>query len=121
MTDEPDWPIEIPSVQIREADGLVRGDVGRRDYRLVSQSKHVVAFNPYFNGSLSEGMEREILYAIRFQVAVHVFQDDRHDPKGEANTHFLGGVSALGPRVGTEYITFHDSPEAALNAVAEGD
>jgi len=80
------------SIPIRPAssaalvEGLLRTDVGWRDYRLVEQSYAVACFSPVVprvdgDWRLSRGVEAELKKAVRANVPVYVFQEPRFDPK----------------------------------------
>lgn len=120
LTDTPADPVSVPRAEIDDAAGLIRGDVARRDYRLVKQASRLVVYCPVFNGQLSTGVENEIVYGIRLSTPIHVYQDPAHDPRGIAVKHYLGQrLGALGMRPGAEYIKFHGSIKEALEAAAQ--
>lgn len=111
--------LDIPVDQVQEAAGLIVGDVGRRDFRLVEQARSLAVFCPVFNGHESGGVKREISYALALRKPVHIYQDPQHDPAQAAEARYGPGSSALGAEFSDEPIVFHDSLAAALQAATE--
>lgn len=111
--------IELDRNQVKSSEGMIRADVAVRDYRLVSQSRRLVVFNPVFNNKLSGGVDNEIAYAAHLRRPVHIFQDEAHDSEGLARQHLLGSGGALGSRPSSNFIVFHESLDAALTAAAQ--
>jgi len=67
--------------QVEEAAGLIRTDVGWRDFRLVMQADALAVFNPVMaRDRLSRGVEAEMLAATAEAKPVYVFQDPELDP-----------------------------------------
>lgn len=97
-------PVRLPVDEIRNAEQYLRGDVGRRDYRLVKQSRRLLAFNPYYSNRLSSGADNEIRYAGDLRIPVVVFQDQNQDGDNRAEHHLRGSGGALGDRPGSEYV-----------------
>ena len=68
--------------QVEEAAGLIRTDVGWRDFRLVMQADALAVFNPVMaRDRLSRGVEAEMLAATAEAKPVYVFQQPEFDPK----------------------------------------
>ena len=61
--EETDYPIKIDADQLREVVKEVDDHIRFRDYRMISQSKALVAFRPFFDKHLSRGVFSEIFYA----------------------------------------------------------
>jgi len=106
--------------QVESIRGMISTDVPTRDYRLVMQSHCVAVFNPWFDGKQSSGVDNEIACALFFKRPVHIYQDKKHDPKGEAIQHLKRSAGSLGSRPGDEYIVIHNSPEELLEALKGG-
>jgi hypothetical protein len=91
----------IPEEQLKAASGMIHSDVGWRDYRLVSQSAYLAAFNPKFRnrGDLSRSVHEEIRFATSI-CPVFVYQDPEHDPDGVVKTQFPqeSGTMPRGPQ-----------------------
>jgi hypothetical protein len=67
--------------QIEQAAGLIRTDVGWRDFRLVMQADALAVFSPVMaRDRLSRGVEAEIMAAISEAKPVYVYQDPKLDP-----------------------------------------
>jgi hypothetical protein len=70
--------------QVEEAAGLIRTDVGWRDFRLVMQADALAVFCPVMaRDRLSRGVEAEIIAAISEAKPVYVYQDPKLDPNGK--------------------------------------
>jgi hypothetical protein len=81
-------------------EGLLRTDVGWRDYRLVEQSYAVACFSPVVprvdgEWRISRGVEAELKKAVRASVPVYVFQEPRFDPQ-KAWSNRLPSPGAMG-------------------------
>jgi adenylate kinase len=61
--DKSDYPIRIPVDQLKEVVEEVDNNIRFRDYRMISQSKSLVAFRPNFGKRPSRGVTAEIFYA----------------------------------------------------------
>lgn len=61
--DEADYPIKIDAEQLKEVVEEVDDHIRFRDFRMISQSRALVAFRPYFGKHLSRGVFSEIFYA----------------------------------------------------------
>lgn len=112
----PAGSIQFDPAQRREAVGPIRRDVALRDYRLVTQSKRVVAFNPVMRGEKAAGVQNEIRLAVQAGRPVRIFQDPEEDPAGIAKADYLGVVGSLGRQPGSQLIQFFDSIDDALEA-----
>ena len=110
--------VTVPAGQLADAKGLVTADVATRDYRLVLQSKQLIVYNPYFNGTLSKGAYGEIQCAILHRIPVHILQEPAHDPNQEASS-LKGDAGALGGVVpGHQFITLHSSLDQLLGSIS---
>lgn len=116
LTNDAGLPESIPlrREQVEESVGLLRSDVGTRDYRLVAQATKLAVFNPWFQGHQASGVDNEIACAIIRSIPVHVYQDPTHDPDDLAKHTLKGTPGSLGNRPRTDYITFHNSVEELL-------
>lgn len=120
LTEETDSAvIQVPAKQLREAEGMIRGDVGVRDYRLVRQARRLVVFNPWFNGRPSSGVINEVDHAVDQRLPVHIFQDPAHDVRGEASAMLKGTSGALGGRPGRQRVQFHSTIREALGSACK--
>jgi hypothetical protein len=108
--------IMIKDSELRASEGMIRGDVAVRDYRLIKQSQRIVVFNPCFQGNLSSGVDNEITFALSLYLPVHIYQDPTHDPAGAARQRYKGQVGSLGGRPLSDRVTFHDSITEAFEA-----
>lgn len=111
--------IQLPLSEINRASGMIDSDVGRRDYRLVAQANNLVVFNPVMNQIMPRGVRNEVLYASQLFHPTQVFQDPAHDPGHLAEARFAPPPGQMGGEPGAEYVTFHESYDAALRTALE--
>jgi len=107
-------PIQLE--QLDGAAGMIRTDVGWRDYRLVAQSDYLAVFNPKFKNrpDVSRSVLREIRYA---KCPVFYYQDPAHDPQNTLARHF-SKPGTMGPEPKEQMIIPCDSVEAMFRSVA---
>jgi adenylate kinase len=61
--DKSDYPVKIAADQLKEVVEEVDNNIRFRDYRMISQSKALVAFRPHFDKHPSRGVTSEVFYA----------------------------------------------------------
>jgi len=76
--------ISIPCNAVEECHGLILNDVSTRDYRLIIQSDCLAVYNPVFDGQVSNGVLREIQFAMFNRIPVFIYQNPKHDPDNKA-------------------------------------
>ena len=88
----------IPVEQIRNAAGMIKTDVGWRDFRLIDQSKCLAVFNPKFKNktSISRGVGLEIEYASVVPIPTFIYQDPEHDPDGIVYARYFREPGTMG-------------------------
>lgn len=106
LIDESDLPekIIIPDEEVEHVAGMIKTDVGIRDYRMVSQSsKGMVVLNPVSKGvdeeyAFSEGVNNEIEYALRLnrERPIYLYQNPKQDPRGLARSKSETGSKNVG-------------------------
>ncbi|MFC1614792.1 hypothetical protein ACFL5K_05790, partial [Gemmatimonadota bacterium] len=113
LVDDEELPetIDIPADQVKAAEGCIKSDVAYRDYKLVMQSRSLIAFNPWFEGEQTGGVRNEISLARTKYKPCHIFQDPIHDPNKEAYSKLILESSSLGYEATSKFIHFHDSLE----------
>ena len=97
----------FPLKQLHEAAGLIRGDVGWRDFRLVMQDDLLAAFSPFMtvDGTrldASGGVNDEITYQMTLNKPSFVWQDSKFDPVNRFGTWLQ--QSALGASQATQFV-----------------
>jgi hypothetical protein len=118
LTDDENEPnyIDIPIDEVEAVDSFIRSDVGTRDYKLVSQSDLLNAYNPVVENLdgkhvLSGGVKNEIRYALnraKRKPPVHVYQNKDHDPNDILRDYYYGQTST-GSQIGSNRIIIHHS------------
>ena len=76
ITDDLPEEIKIPEEQINHAEGMIKADVGIRDYRLVEQSESLAVLNPVFKTTdgdfkFARGVYDEIRFAIKKEIPIY--------------------------------------------------
>ncbi len=101
--------IPLMRQQLDDALGLMRTDVGWRDFRLVMQADALAVFCPVMaRGRLSRGVLAEIRAACAQGKPSYVFQDPNFDPDGKF-LEWLGTPGTMGADVAQQLITRVDS------------
>ena len=111
--------LHLPREEVSNAAGMIRADVGRRDYRLVEQADVLLVYNPVFRGAVSKGVQNEIRYANDLRVPVHIYQAPEHDPEGRAREIYPSEPGVLGDYPYSQYFAFKDSVDALLESVVD--
>ncbi len=100
--------------QVEEAVGLIRTDVGWRDFRLVMQADALAVFNPVMaRDRLSNGVEAEMLAAITEAKPVYVYQDPEYDPNKKL-LEWIGKPGSMAAGQKQQWIVHVDSVEDML-------
>jgi adenylate kinase len=74
------YPLRIPTDQIREAIEDIDRQIEARDFRLIDSVQSVAAFRPNFRGHYARGVNTELLYASQAAgIPVHLSWDDKED------------------------------------------
>ncbi|MCX5673333.1 MAG: hypothetical protein NTU94_18615, partial [Planctomycetota bacterium] len=101
--------------QVEEAAGLIRTDVGWRDFRLVMQADALAVFDPVMaRDRLSRGVEAEMLAAIAEAKPVYVFQDPEFDPNKKKLLEWIGKPGIMSADQKQQWIVPVDSVEEML-------
>lgn len=82
LVSEPDWPINIPEVEVEEARRDISNNIRQRDFKLIDQSIFTTVYRKNFGGS-SKGVIEEIRYTNSSGKRAYVY-----DPLEDGN----GGV-----------------------------
>ena len=72
------WPIEIDRSEVLEVKKDIENTIRARDYKMIDQSKVVIAYDRYLGGHLSEGVTEEVRYAVQTGKLPILF-DPKHD------------------------------------------
>jgi len=114
-----EYQTAIPLEQLRAAAGLIKTDVGWRDYRLVDQATYLVAFNPVFKNQ--DRVSRSVYQEINFFASgkgrpAYVVQEQSHDPNGVLDRIFPPpGTMQEGP--GAQMVVRKDQISEAFDAI----
>ncbi len=99
----------LPKSQLEDALGLIRTDVGWRDFRLVMQADALAVFSPVMaRDRLSRGVKAEIRAASAQATPVYVYQDPDLDPN-EKFLEWLGTAGIMKVDVPQQWVTRVDS------------
>ena len=100
--------------QVEEAAGLIRTDVGWRDFRMVMQADALAVFNPVMaRDKLSRGVEAEMLAANTEAKPVYVFQNPEFDPNKKL-LEWIGKPGIMAHDQKQQWIVLVDSVESML-------
>ena len=100
--------------ELENAAGLIRTDVGWRDFRLVMQADVLVAFSPVMaRDKLSRGVEAEILEAISQSKHVYIYQNPKFDPQKKF-LDWLGDPGTMSENIKQQWIMPVDSLEELI-------
>jgi len=103
-------------------EGLIRSDVGWRDYRLVEQAYAVACFSPVvprLDGAwrVSRGVDAELQKAVSTNVPFYVFQDPKFDPNGKW-LEIFGTPGSMGYNLDQLSIENKDSTEELFESIS---
>ena len=91
--------------QLEDALGLIRSDVGWRDFRLVMQADALAVFSPVMaRGRLSRGVKAEIRAACAQMTPVYVYQDPALDTEGKF-LEWFGTAGTMAADVAQQWVT----------------
>lgn len=111
--------------EVSNVKGMIRTDVGIRDYRMIRQSDFLVVINPFFKTvggefKFAKGVRNEIEYAQKLKrgVPIIIYQNPAHDPDGLIFEHLERGSGHVGgASYGSEYISIYNDLETFLNNI----
>ncbi|MBT9165002.1 MAG: hypothetical protein DDT23_01013 [candidate division WS2 bacterium] len=122
--------IKIPIIdkvdEVSDVGGMIRTDVGIRDYRMIRQSNCMAVFDPVFKTAAGEfkfarGVLNEIEYAqkLKRKIPIYIYQNKSFDPDNLVSKRFETGSEHVGGQTyGSEYITLYFDLERLLQAIA---
>ncbi len=105
--------------QVQQAAGLIKTDVGWRDYSLVAQAKRLAVFNPVFRNAddIARGVQGEIETALMTPGrTVFCYQSREYDPNGKFKT-WRGRAGSTGPSGMKQRLIMCSSVEDLLDRV----
>lgn len=117
--------INIPLEQVKDVAGMIRTDVGLRDYRLILQSNFLAVYNPIFirpDGKvrISRGIHNEIRYATYYNKPLYVYQTPSYDPEHKLEHDLTFQAPSVGGGVqGSDYISIYHDLDEWLEAILE--
>lgn len=113
--------IVLKPEKIEDVLGLIRTDVGYRDFRLVIQSQRLAIFNPRFRDGeeISRGVEAEWECAKQHAIPCHVYQDEKYDKEHLTKARIEGREGALGHNPRQEFGKVHPDLETLFNRLPE--
>lgn len=114
-------PTPVPIRQVADAAGMIRTDVGWRDYRLVLQADSLAVFNPVMNNRdrLSGGVQNEIEFATLTDKRIYAYQEKEEDQNDFFRKEFLREESSMGDSPLTSNIELCQSvPDLLVKASA---
>ncbi|MFB0543277.1 MAG: hypothetical protein ACETVR_00700, partial [Candidatus Bathyarchaeia archaeon] len=91
LVKEPDWPIEIPNIEVVEAIEDIENNIGTRDFKMIDSSRLTAVYRPNWGG-LSKGVYAEKRYTLSRGKRLYVYDPEEDTPRKDVSPFEKGEI-----------------------------